>query len=62
MEIRGFACVTVGLLHNFGDFENEEFRLELESMCCTQISKCLKDEQLGVRIKAAEGLGLIFSK
>lgn len=63
-EIRSNACTFIGLLHHFGGkfIEDEKYRNELEITCSEKISACLKDEQVSVRIKAAEALGFLFSE
>lgn len=42
-----------------GKSEDEKYRAELETASCEKISNCLKDEQVAVRVKAAEALGEI---
>jgi maestro heat-like repeat-containing protein family member 1 len=63
-EIRAHACSIIGLLHHYGGkaFDDEKYRLDLETTSSEKISACLKDEQNSVRIKAAEALGYLFSE
>ena len=63
-EIRSHACTIIGLLHHHGGklIEDEKYRNELETASCEKISACLKDEQISVRMKAAESLGFLFSE
>jgi maestro heat-like repeat-containing protein family member 1 len=63
-EIRSHACMIIGLLHHYGGklIEDEKYRVELETLSSEKISACLKDEQISVRIKAADSLGYLFSE
>lgn len=63
-EIRSHACTVIGLLHHHGGkmIEDEKYRVELETASSEKISSCLKDEQVTVRVKAAEALGYLFSE
>lgn len=63
-EIRSHACTIIGLLHHHGGkaIDDDKYRNELETTSCEKISECLKDDQISVRFKAAEALGLLFSE
>lgn len=63
-EIRANSCIAIGLLHHYGgkSIENEQSKIELETICCEKISSCLKDENVQVKVKAAEALGHLFSE
>lgn len=63
-EIRGNACIAIGLLHHYGgkSIELEDSRIELEKVCSEKIAACLRDENVMVKKKAAEALGLLFSE
>ena len=63
-EIRANACIIIGLLHHHGGkfIEDEKYRHELETTCSEKIAACLKDEQISVRVKAAEAMGSLFSE
>jgi hypothetical protein len=63
-EIRANACIVIGLLHHHGgkSIENQQTRIELETTCSEKISLCLKDENIQVKVKAAEALGHLFSE
>ncbi|XP_070495465.1 maestro heat-like repeat-containing protein family member 1 isoform X2 [Chironomus tepperi] len=61
-EIQLQAIQHIGLLHHFGSITTEDnYRTELETTTSEKIITCLKDEQVAVKLKAAEALGNIFS-
>ena len=61
-EIQLQAIQHIGLLHHFGTISTEDnYRIELETTTSDKIISCLKDEQIAVKLKAAEALGNIFS-
>jgi hypothetical protein len=60
-EIRGNACLVIGLLQHYGTIENEETRKDLEKQSSDKIGICLKDDSQSVRLKACEALGFVFS-
>lgn len=63
-EIRSHACTIIGLLYHHGGkfIDDEKYRNDLETTSSEKISSCLKDENISVRMKAAESLGLLFSQ
>lgn len=63
-EIRSHSCIIIGLLHHHGGkfIDDEKYRNDLETTSSEKISACLKDEQITVRIKAAESLGYLYSE
>lgn len=60
-EVRGNACLAIGLLHHYGTIEDEEQRNKLEKESTEKIASCLKDDVTKVRMKSAEALGFVFS-
>lgn len=59
------AIQVIGLLHHYGRKSEEDEvkeRTDLESTSSEKIIQCLKDDQISMRIKAAEALGNIFSE
>lgn len=64
-EIQVQAIQHIGLLHHFGasslDDHEGNTRTEMETTSSEKIIACLKDEQVSIKLKAAESLGYIFS-
>jgi hypothetical protein len=64
-EIQVQAIQHIGLLHHFGssfaDGQDEKYRTDLVLTSSEKIIACLKDEQVAIRLKAAESIGYIFS-
>lgn len=57
-EIRGNAAVIIGLLHNL----HSELQQHTTESVSEKIANLLKDDQISVRVKAANALGLMFGE
>lgn len=62
-EIRANACTIIGLLHQHGNnLRGERSYIDLETASCEKIFACLKDDNVSVRMNAAEALGYLFTE